>query len=337
MSDLLTIDGSHGEGGGQVIRTSVALAAMTGRPIEIHDVRGRRAKPGLQPQHLMAVRAAGELCGAQVKGDAVGSVYLRFEPTKKPEAGDFRFDIGTAGSTNLVVQTVLLPLALAAGESRVTVLGGTHNPMAPSAEYLEGVALPAFSRFGVQSSFAWPRAGFYPKGGGEVQIRIFGGEPLQGVELLNRGDASPMGSILTSLLPESVGIRGERALERFLPSPSRILRMDKPSLGAGAAAFVAVRGGDVYAGFTGLGAKGKPMERVSEEAGEAYRVWAATSATVDEHLADQLVLPACFAKGSSAWRTSEVTEHLRTMGWLVPQFLSVGIEIGEDGVVRVAP
>lgn len=337
MSDLLTLDGSYGEGGGQVIRTSVALAAITGRPVEIHNVRGNRSKPGLQAQHLTAVRAAAEICGARLKGDALGSIYLSFEPTKKPEAGEFRFDIGTAGASTLVLQTVLAPLAVAGGESRVTVTGGTHNPMAPTVDYLEHVVLPAYARMGLQSQLDMTAAGFFPKGGGTVNLRFALPDGFQGIDLLNRGQIrKTIGVITTAELPDSVGDRGERALWPFLPAQTRVLKVRKPSKGAGAASFVGIQAEGGYAGFTGLGAKGKPMERVSQEAGSAYQEWLETDAAVDEHLADQLVIPAILAQGPSAWRTSEVTEHLRTMAWLVPQFLPVQVKIEEDGVVRVS-
>jgi RNA 3'-terminal phosphate cyclase (ATP) len=338
MSDLLTLDGSYGEGGGQIIRTSVALAAITGRPVEIQNVRGKRAKPGLQPQHLMAVRAAGELCGAKLRGDAVGSIYLSFEPTKKPEPGEFRFEIGTAGSANLVLQTVLFPLALAGGESQVTVTGGTHNPMAPTVEYLDKVALAAFSRMGLHGVLDWPRAGFFPKGGGEVNLRIRCPEGLRGVELLDRGTIHRHDAIVTTAeLPDTVADRAERVLWTYLPPTGRVLKERKPSLGPGAAVTLCVVAGGGHAGFTALGQKGKPMERVAEEAGDAYQEWLETEAAVDEHLADQLVLPAALATGPSAWRAPQVTEHLRTVAWLVPQFLPVGIEIANDGLVRVSP
>jgi RNA 3'-terminal phosphate cyclase (ATP) len=337
MSDLLTLDGSYGEGGGQVIRTSVALAAITGRPLEIHNVRGNRAKPGLQAQHLTAVRAAGEICGARIKGDAVGSIYLSFEPTKKPEAGEFHFDIGTAGSATLVLQTLIAPLAVASGESRVTVTGGTHNPMAPSVDYLEHVVLPAYARMGLQSRMEWPKAGFFPRGGGEVSLRFSLADEFQGIDLSGRGEIrKTLAAITTAELPDTVGDRGSRALWPFLPAQTPVEVNRKPSKGAGAASFIGVHAENGFAGFVGLGAKGKPMERVSEEAGDAYREWLETGAAVDEHLADQLVIPAILANGPSAWRPSEVTEHLRTMAWLVPQLLPVDVKIGPDGVVRVS-
>ncbi len=163
MSDLIQIDGSFGEGGGQIVRTSVSLAVMTGRSVEIQNVRGRRAKPGLQAQHLASVRAAATLCAAQLSGDSVGSQLLRFEPQCPVIAGDYHFAIGTAGAAPLVVQTVLLPLALASGASNVRVTGGTHVPHAPTAEYLETVYVPTLQNSGLDIDFAYSSAGFFPK------------------------------------------------------------------------------------------------------------------------------------------------------------------------------
>jgi len=335
MADVVKIDGSHGEGGGQVLRTAVALSAITGHPIEITSVRANRKPPGFKPQHLAAVRAAAEICGAKLRGAEVGSSFLSFEPSRPVSAGSYHFEIGTAGSTALVVQTVLLPLALA-GDSRVTVVGGTHNTMAPSVEYLEHVALPAFRRMGVTAGIEWPRAGFFPKGGGVVNVAISGGRPSP-VDLSTRGRVRSLyANVLTSELPASVAERGAKALQRFLPeAQARVDVIERPSLGAGAAALIALECEGGFGGFTGLGERGKTMERVSEEAGRAYQRWWSSDAAVDEHLADQLMLPAVLAKGTSRWKTDVVTEHLRTVAWVVRQFIPAQIQISEDGLVVV--
>ncbi|AIE87457.1 RNA 3'-terminal phosphate cyclase [Fimbriimonas ginsengisoli] len=331
MNDLVVIDGSYGEGGGQVLRTSLALAAITGRPLEIHSIRGKRAKPGLQPQHLMAAKAAAEICGAELKGAEVQSGYLRFAPARKVEAGDFRFDIGTAGATTLVLQTVFVPLALAGGVSRVTVTGGTHNPSAPPADYLEHVFLPAMRRMGVESTLNVPRFGFFPKGGGEVSLELSGSGGLQPILLEERGKlVAEIGWIDLASLPEEVGRRGAERLRSFVDERVSIEVRERMALSPGAAAFVAAQYENGFAGYTGIGARGKRMEVVSEEAGQPYAEWKQGSSTVDEHLADQLVLPAALASGRSRWRTNSVTEHLTTVAWVVSQFLDREIEIDEE-------
>lgn len=206
---MIEIDGSYGEGGGQIIRSSMSLAAITGKPVTIQGVRAGREKPGLQPQHLMAVRSAARLCAAEVRGDAVGSMFLEFKPTQPVEAGDYRFDIGTAGSTALVIQTVFLPLSLADGPSTVTVTGGTHNPKAPSADYLQHVFFPAAREAGFESKFAWPRAGFYPAGGGEVNLILPGSAVGRPFVFEDRQECDRViASVVTSSLPAHIGERG---------------------------------------------------------------------------------------------------------------------------------
>ena len=340
MGEWLEVDGSYGEGGGQIIRSSVSLSAITGKRVHIQNIRAKRAKPGLQNQHLMAVTAAAEICRAELRGASVGSTELFFEPTAKPAAGKYRFDIKTAGAANLVIQTVLTPLALAGGESTVTVCGGTHNPMAPPAEYLEFVYLPALAPAGLDWSIEIPRHGFYPKGGGEVTVRFGLAHSFSPVDFTFRGALSRGGGVvLASNLPDTVLERGEDVLREFVPQDMPIERRLKPSLGPGAAAFAYTQFEGGFGGFTSLGERGKPMEKVAEECGSQFEKWLASDAPVDEHLADQLVLPMALAKGTSRYRTIEVTEHLRTVLWLVGLFVPAAMELEElsdgSGIVRI--
>jgi RNA 3'-terminal phosphate cyclase (ATP) len=343
MTDLISIDGSFGEGGGQILRTSVALAAITGRGVEIHHVRGRRTKPGLQPQHLAAVRAAGALCGASLRGDEVGSQWLRFEPQQAVVAGDYRFEIGTAGAAPLVVQTVLLPLVLAAGASTVRVTGGTHVPHSPPVEYLEAVYFPALRKAGVDIEMAYGSAGFYPRGGGEIEVKIGGSGVIQPLDWRERGALNELRAfIVTSNLPAHVAQRGAEVVERALKAIGRkavIEKREKPSPGPGAAVVLAAqceRGG---AAFSAIGELRKPMEKVAAAPTPEFLRWWKSGASCDEHLADQLVLPLAFAGAPSVWTTPVVTEHLRTVIWVVQQFLNVQVTVeeGEIGTVSLAP
>lgn len=341
MADVVQIDGSYGEGGGQIIRTSVSLAAMTGRAVEIINVRARRTKPGLQRQHLTAVHAAAALCDAEVRGASVGSTHFTFRPQSKPKPQPYEFDIGTAGATPLVAQTVLVPLAHSGLQSHVRVTGGTHVPHAPTADYLEGVYVPALRRAGLAAEIHFPRAGFFPKGGGLVEVAIDRHPPAHALDLTERGKLLSLTAyVVTGSLPEHVSERGAAAVERFMKGVGRKVQVERrelPSLNPGAAVTIAVECEGGFAGFSSLGELGKPMEKVATDACEGFMAWWKSGAACDEHLADQLVLPMALARGESRWTTPEVTEHLRTVLWLTEQFLPISyrLEALDGGGSRV--
>ncbi len=339
-TDLLTIDGSYGEGGGQVIRTSVALSAITGRPIQVINLRAGRATPGLKTQHVVSVKSAAELCAAEVQGGHRGSMELSFTPTHPVKAGRYRFEIETAGATTLVAQTVFVPLALAEGESEVTITGGTHCNFAPSADFFEQVFLRAMASAGIRTEFEIVRFGFVPGGKGEVTFTIQGGVPIRGLDLSRRGRLKQASArvIVSKHLPEMVAARGKRELQRLTDLTPHVFSVD--SVTPGAASHVACEFDDGFAGFVGLGERGKPMEKVVAECGDGYRALLKTDASTDEHLADQLVLPLAFADGPSKWITPNVTEHLRTVIWVVKQFYGREITLEErddrSGIVTIA-
>jgi len=346
METLLHIDGSYGEGGGQVIRTALALAAMTGKGIEISNIRAGREKPGLQPQHLTAVQLAADLCAAQMVGAALGSISLRFVPRALVCAGTYARNIGTAGATALVLQTALLPLVRADSPSQVRLTGGTHVSHAPSLDYLEAVYGPALRRMGLQARINVTRAGFLPRGGGEVLLEVAPAE-LRPLELVTRGALRKLTTIITtSGLPAHVAERGAGAVteeigKMGLRRQLTIEARDLPSNGPGAAVLLAAECTAGNAGFIALGARGLPIEQVAASACRDFAAWWATEAACDEHLADQLVLPAALAGGESRWTTPKVTEHLRTVIWLVEQFLPMRFSITAqaDGahLVHVSP
>lgn len=332
---MIEIDGTYGEGGGQILRTSIALSAITGMPLTIHNIRGKRSKPGLQAQHLTCVRAAAEICGAKLSGDAVGSVQLKFEPQHSIRAGEYEFDIGTAGSTTLVAQTVLVPLALADDSSRVTIRGGTHNPMAPTADYLEHVFLPMAAMQGLRASVEIRRFGFYPKGGGEIKISV---EPskFQPVHFDHTvGENNLKMTIASCGIPQEFKKRAEDHLNRLLDEAVEVVDLQQggPSQGVG---LTLIASDEMQAGFSSLGERGKRLEKVIEEAVTEYKTWKETGAPVDPHLADQLVLPALFAEGRTSYRVSEVTEHLQTVLWLAEHFLPLHYSLDDEaGTVTI--
>ncbi|MCA1595435.1 MAG: RNA 3'-terminal phosphate cyclase [Chloroflexi bacterium] len=322
---LIRIDGSYGEGGGQIIRTSVSLAAITGQAVEISQVRAGRSRPGLQPQHLTAVRAAARLCSAVLEGDAIGSTRIAFRPTHPPHPGQYRFDIGTAGAGPLVLQTVAVPLSMADAPSSVVVTGGTHVPHAPAAEYLEAAYLPTLRDCGIATEFRESAAGFYPRGGGELTLEIQPWNRRAAVDLTERGKLRRIHAyVVTSQLPDHVGVRGQDSIERLMKAISRpvtVERRDLPSNGPGAAVVIAVECDGGRAAFTAIGARGKPMEKVAEEACRPFLPWWKSGASLDEHLADQIVLPLALSPGPSRWTTPVVTEHLRTVLWAAGHFV----------------
>jgi len=342
----IEIDGSLGEGGGQIIRTGVSLSAITGRPVQIVNIRARRSKPGLQAQHLTAVRAAAALCDAQLKGSEIGSQFLRFTPGPLTEKESFSFDVGTAGATGLVAQTLLAPmlfLPAKPGSPGVTaaIRGGTHVPMAPPADYIEAVYRPLLQQMGADIAFKMTRAGFFPKGGGEVEIRCGEARLSAPVDRTERGRMQRLRLfIVTCQLPEHVAARGVDTLMKDLKGYGVPVLVEKRALDGGnpGAAIVLVaeceNGGG---GWTSLGERGKPMERVATEVLRDFQKWFASSAAVDEHLADQLVLPCSLVRGESRWTTPTITDHLRTVLEIAQRFLPITYTLEErsDGTGMV--
>jgi len=344
MSDLLIIDGSYGEGGGQILRTSLTLSAILGRPIRIENIRAGRRNPGLQPQHLTAARAVASICGGELAGDQVGSQVLDLRPGRV-EPGDYVFDVSqvkaSAGSVNLIFQTVLLPLALAGRQSRITIRGGTHVPWSPPANYVDNVYLAALERMGLLAAYRVERAGYYPIGGGEIRAEIRPVGALQPLKLTARSPGSVTCFSAVSNLPRSIAERQmaeATARLRTMGIQAGEVIEDYPSAGKGTVVFILYDGSEAKAGFTGLGERGKPAEKVAQEAADEFAAWWASGAALDKHLADQLVVPMALADGESAFTTAEITQHLLTNIWTVSKFLparfEVDGEIGAFGMVR---
>ncbi len=337
---MVVIDGSYGEGGGQVLRTALTLAALTGRPMCIEHIRAGRRKPGLQPQHLTAVRAAAVVCRAYLEGDELGSQALTFVPGGPPRPGKYTFDVaeaarrGSAGSVSLVLQTVLLPLALGDGESHLTLRGGTHVPWAPPVPYLEHVFLPLLAQMGMRAQVELVRWGFYPAGGGEVRVWIGGREgPPCPIVLTEHGELQRVWGTaavmnLPAHIPQRMAARARNVLaEAGLQAQVEPRRLH--GVGPGAGIFLFAEYAHATAGFTAYGRKGLPAERVAEAACENLLAHHRSDAPVDPHLADQLVLPMALAKGESQVATSQVSQHLLTNVWVVRQFLTRELSITE--------
>ncbi len=330
---ILHVDGAQGEGGGQVLRTALALSAIRGTPVELHSIRARRRNPGLQAQHLTVVNALAQICGAQVEGATPGSQRVHFAPAGI-RAGEYHFDVGTAGSTALVLQALLLPLALADGPSRVVLSGGTHVPWSPPAHYVREVWFPMLTEMGVSVGLELLRWGFYPKGGGRVHVAIEGGATLRPTNLVSRpGGARLHGLSAVANLSRRIAERQRDWMLRRLEAEGQqadIAVAEAEASGAGNFALLVADSGGIPAGFSALGERGKPAERVADEVVDALLDYLKTEAACDPHLADQLILPMALAGGTSRLTTSRVTAHLHTTVRLVQQVLGCPVQIGGE-------
>jgi RNA 3'-terminal phosphate cyclase (ATP) len=288
---MITIDGSQGEGGGQILRTSLALSLVTGQPFRMERIRAKRQKPGLLKQHLTAVEAAKTVGCAEAEGAALSSQTLEFRPGPVTP-GNYRFAVGTAGSATLVLQTVLPALLTASGHSTLTLEGGTHNPMAPPFDFLARCFMPLIHGMGPSVELELRRHGFFPAGGGWFHARIEPSEKLSRLDLLERGSIrNRRAKILVSKLPEHVGQRELTVLRDELKwrADECVVEAVQYPVGPGNAVVLAIETEHVTQVFTGFGERGRPAEEVATSAVEAAKTWLEANVPVDEHLADQLL------------------------------------------------
>jgi RNA 3'-phosphate cyclase len=345
---MVHIDGSFGEGGGQMLRTSLALSCMLGKPVMIANIRKARKNPGLQPQHLTAVKAAATIARAEIQGAELSSTSLSFRPNR-PLGGTYDFDVaekrGSAGSTSLVLQTILLPLCLAEHASVITVNGGTHVPWSPSFHYLRSVVAPLLFRIGVSVELSITSWGWYPLGGGQVSARISPARALIPYKLTDRGRLLRITGIsAVSNLPHHIAERQRSRALAVLSSQgmdASIEILSAPSPGKGSFLFLAAEFENFSAGFGGLGAIGKRAEEVADEACKELLSYLRTKGSLDPHLADQIVPWLAFCQGPSEFTTSRITSHLLTNLWVVRQFMDIDARVegneGEAGRVVIRP
>jgi RNA 3'-terminal phosphate cyclase (ATP) len=342
---MIEIDGSYGEGGGQILRTSLSLSAITGHPIRINNIRAGREKPGLAAQHLTSVRAAATICDAKVQGDALGSMTLEFVPGSAVKVGNYIFDVsearegGSAGAVAMVLQTVLLPLVLAKGNSQVTLRGGTHVHYSPSMTYIQEVYLPILHRMGVQVTMQINAWGWYPQGGGEVELFVNSDRQgtactLNGINLLERGNLQQVRGLavvtkLPSHIPQRMASRAENIL-REEQLEGTVLPIHAKGIAPGAGLFLTAEYEKSLGGFSGLGRIGLPAEKVAEIACEEFLKFHETGAPVDEHLGDQLLLPAALASTRSEYRVAVVSNHLTTNASVIELFRLAKVTVDEE-------
>lgn len=328
---MIEIDGSLGEGGGQIVRSSLALSIITGKPFRIRQVRANRAKPGLLNQHLTAVNAAVKISGADTSGVKLGSTNFTFSPGPCVP-GDYTFSIGTAGSTTLVFQTVLPPLMIANSASSITLDGGTHNPMAPPFEFLRDTFLPALQEMGVSVKANLKRYGFYPKGGGALHFEIQPAETMTPIHLAEKeGIKSVNAQALVVKLPEDIGHRELKTLK------AKLSRLDHAKVTAvnegvsqGNVVIVQVKTGALTETITAIGERGLKAELVADAAALETNQYLSNSAAVGEHLADQLLIPMALA-GEGSFITSVLSSHTATNIDVIQKFLDINIKTKQLG------
>jgi RNA 3'-phosphate cyclase len=339
---MIEIDGSFGEGGGQILRSALALSLLTGKAFKLYNIRARRKpKPGLQPQHLMSVRAAVTIGSAKITGDSIGSSVLNFEPGPVVP-GKYRFAIGTAGATSLVLHTIYLPLALQAGPSEIVLEGGTHVSTSPCFHFLEKTWTAWMMRLGIRMRLEMIRPGFYPRGGGQVIAHI---QPTTAIRSLKAKECPAItkatGFSAVAGLPDHVAKRqARRAVERLKRKGIEAeIEQQEWEGGPGSVLGIVFDEAPIPTFFFGLGERGKPAEKVADDAADQAIAFAEAGAPVDEHSADQIVLPLAFAKGASEFRVQRITKHLTTNIAVIRTFIDRDIvcegEEGAIGVVRI--
>ena len=326
---MVTIDGLFGEGGGQILRTSLALSLVTGKPFSIHNIRAGRKKPGLMRQHLTAVNAAVEIGQATIKGNRIGSQAFTFEPEMiKP--GKFHFAIGSAGSCTLVFQTILPALLMAGEPSEIILEGGTHNPFAPPFDFLEKAFLPVINRMGPQVDAVLEKPGFYPAGGGRFKVSI-SPAGLNRIDLLERGNIiHKTARASVANLPVKIANRELKVIREKLEWGRELLKAVnvENSQGPGNILTIEIESDNITEVFTGFGEKGVSAEKVAKRAVKAVQEYLALNVPVGRYLADQLLIPMALA-GGGKFRTLSPTQHTTTNAEIIKKFIDVDIAINE--------
>lgn len=333
---MLEIDGSFGEGGGQLLRTAVALAAITGTPLGITHIRAKRDKPGLAPQHFAAVRAVAEICGAHVEGLELRSQTLAFTPGAI-RSGSYRFEVGTAGSITLVLQALLPVLVSARGPSQVTVTGGTDVRGAPPVDYFAQVLLRLLAKMGVHASLHVLRRGYYPRGGGEAAIEVFPAV-LKPLALESPGPLSALRGIAhVANLPAHVAERMRAAAVATLAGIGRIAQIKTQVLnpdaayGAGGAIVLWAETAHSVLGAGRVAERGVPAEALGTSAATENLSDLACGGALDTHAADQILIYTALAGRPSRFTARELSSHARTAMWLIGQFMPMRFATKTNG------
>lgn len=336
----LTIDGSHGEGGGQLSRYAMALAAITGKPLHLTNIRAKRPKPGLMAQHLTALKAVAAVSGGVLEGAELGATEIRFRPGTIA-GGEFHFEVGTAGSISLVLQA-LLPVALRAHDPvRLTITGGTEVKMAPPVDYLRLVFLPWLERMGATVRIESVRHGYYPRGGGAVTLTLKPCRHLKPLAVEKPGALRAIRGIahvahLPLHIPERMAAAARAQLPEFEPVriEARVLD-DAEAFGTGGAMVLVAETEHSLLGAATVAERGVPAEQLGQDAGRALRAELESGAAVDLHASDQLLIYAAQAQGVSRFSVREVSLHAQAVMWLIEQFLPVRFSAEPRGAIQL--
>ncbi len=340
---MILVDGSQGEGGGQILRTAIGLSAVTGKPVKIFNIRKGRPNPGLQAQHLVGIKAVSEICEGKLRGAELGSTEVEFTPGKI-KGGEYIFDVGTAGAVTLVLQSVVIPAIHANKEISFEITGGTHVNWSPSFDYFQHIFCGWMKTLGIQIEAEILKYGFYPKGGGKVKVKIIPGS-LKNLQLTDRGDY-----LRTDIFSvASKDLQKNKVVERQVQGAEKILKtenqvssyVDSFSTGTSVHMHSHYKNNWCMLGSSVIGEKNKPAEKVGEEAAALLKKQMDSGATVDEYMSDQILPFLALAKGKSEFITSELTKHAETNIWVIKKFLDVefkvdclenGVKISCDGV-----
>lgn len=327
---MIIIDGSHGEGGGQILRSSLSLSLITGRPFQINNIRAGRRKPGLMRQHLTALNAASEIGGADITGNFIGSTSVQFIPgTITP--GNYHFAVGTAGSCTLVLQTILPALLTAETSSQLTLEGGTHNPFAPPFDFLDKVFLPIINRMGPKITANLECAGFYPAGGGKLGISITPAQSLTRIDIMERGRIkNRRARAIVAKLPKKIAERELKIIKDKLSWEQEFLHIEeiKDAIGPGNVLFIEIESEHITEVFTGFGQKRVSAEKVAAIAVKAAKEYLGADVPVGRCLADQLLIPMALAQGGK-FLTLAPSLHTLTNAEILKKFLDINISINQ--------
>ncbi len=342
---MIEIDGSYGEGGGQILRTALALSCITSKRIHIFNIRKGRKKPGLMQQHLTCIKSAEQISDAETEGAQFGAQELFFSP-KKIQGGDFIFDVaeekGSAGATTLVLQTILPILLFTDKPSKVVIKGGTHTNWSPPFHYTEQVLVPTLAQMSINVSLSLKKWGFYPIGKGEIQVNINPVNKIKGLSLMNRGEIKNLNGIsVVAGLPRSIAERerseAERELKDFTPA---IDILEVNAFSKGNFLFLFSDPALIHkCGVSALGERGKPAETVAQECCKSFLSFYKTNKAIDGHPADQLIIFAALSKEKTVFSTSKISNHLLTNVWVTRKFLdsriSISGELAKPGIVEI--